>query len=255
MSPIQKIRPYTGMFGLVVRPQRTVLEHLPAAESTLPPRHCILIHGWGANNDSMRQWADMLAATEEGKTTHFWLPTYDTAWRTFAQSANIIKGLLENTGHDFSRTLILGYSMGGLVARQMASEGFPCQQLVTLCSPHHGPAPWIPLWWRKTSTLAATSGPLGALNNSFGDGDFRSKYHFWGMTYRDPAGSHQHDGIVEISSALGQDLGEAPNRQIFSVDMQKAVMGFGLPQPHVCALYPELVPEAFENVVKLLKEL
>ena len=254
LNHIETIRGYSGIVKLVLRPRKASLHHIAAVHNP-PEKHCILLHGWGATGNDMRYWAEALAATPAGQNTHFWIPTYDTSWRNFAQSAREIKVLLESQPFDFSRTLIVGYSMGGLVARELARAGFSFQHLVTLCSPHQGAAPWIPIWWRRTPTLKANSMLIKNLNSSNGDAMHRSKYHFWGLTYRDPGGLHQHDGIVEVASALGQKLGDAPSRQSYSIDLQKPIAGLNLSTPHVCALYPHRIPQALENMKALLEGL
>jgi pimeloyl-ACP methyl ester carboxylesterase len=254
LNHFNKIRDYKDIALLALRPRRLTLQHIPAAQNATQ-KHCILLHGWGATGNDMRHWTAALSATSIGQTTHFWIPTYDTSWRSFPQSARGMKVLLEREPFDFSHTLIVGYSMGGLVARELARAGFPFQHLVTLCSPHHGAAPWIPIWWRRTPTLKADSALIKNLNSSNGDAIHRSKYHFWGLTYRDPCGDHQHDGIVEISSALGQKLGDAPSRQTYSIDLNNPVVGLNLSTPHVCALYPQRIPSALENLKILLEKL
>jgi pimeloyl-ACP methyl ester carboxylesterase len=254
LNHIETIRGYSGIVKLVLRPRKASLHHIAAVHNP-PEKHCILLHGWGATGNDMRYWAEALAATPAGRNTHFWIPTYDTSWRSFAQSGREIKVLLESQPFDFSRTLIMGYSMGGLVARELARAGFPFQQLVTLCSPHQGAAPWIPIWWRRTPTLKANSKLINNLNSSNGDAKHRSKYHFWGLTYRDPGGEHHHDGIVEITSALGQKLGDLPQRQTYSINLQKPIVGLNLSSPHVCALYPQQIPGALEDMKVLLENL
>jgi len=254
MKHLEKIRDYTDIAALVLRPRQASLHHIPAADDS-SQKHCIILHGWGATGRDMRHWAEALAATEAGKSAHFWIPTYDTSWRTFPQSARAIKVLLERQQFDFNHTLILGYSMGGLVARELARAGFSFEQLVTLCTPNQGAAPWVPILWRRTTTLKANSDLLKNLNSSNGDAILRSKYHFCGLTYSDPSGEHQHDGIVEISSALGQKLGDAPARQTYSVDINNLVTGFNLSTPHICALYPQRIPAAFEKMKTLLERL
>ena len=139
MKHLETIRGYNRVIGLVARPRRPSLQHHPAAISD-SQKHCILLHGWGATGHDMRYWAEALAATEAGQTIHFWLPTYDTAWRTFPQSARDIKVLLERTPFNFNRTLIIGYSMGGLVARAyLCKHGIQnVAKVITLGTPHHG---------------------------------------------------------------------------------------------------------------------
>lgn len=204
----------------------------------------------------MQGWAQTLAATDIGKSFHFWTPTYDTAWRTFPQSARLLKVLLEKTGFDFDQTLILGYSMGGLVARELARNGFPCQKVITLCTPHQGAAPWVPVMWRRTRSVGSNSRLIQELNSASGDVNQREKYHFWAVNYRDPYGVHQHDGIIELSSALGRCLDdENIHRHVYSTTMKKPVLGIGLAQPHVRALHPQQLPNAFHHAVELLSEI
>jgi len=231
------------------------MEHLAPLEAGDTPKHCVLLHGWGSSGRDMQHWASALRDTPAGRQFDFWIPTYDTAWRTFPQSARGIKVLLENTSFDFSHTLILGYSMGGLVARELARTGFPFQQLVTLCSPHHGAAPWIPLIWRRSNTLRGDSALLRDLNSNTGDFSLRSRYHFWGMTYNDPCGPHQHDGIVELPSAMGERVAGTMHREIFSLDFKVPVVGARLSSPHVYALFPTQVPRGLKLLSELMQEI
>jgi pimeloyl-ACP methyl ester carboxylesterase len=72
---------------------------------------------------------------------HFWSVNYKTHWRSFADSARDIGAAMHDEPYDFSHTVFVGFSMGGLVARQMVADGFPCQVLISIATPHQGTAP------------------------------------------------------------------------------------------------------------------
>jgi pimeloyl-ACP methyl ester carboxylesterase len=69
---------------------------------------------------------------------------YKTHWRNFADSARDIGAAMRDEPYDLSHTVFVGFSMGGLVARQMVADGFSCQALISIATPHQGTAPWVP---------------------------------------------------------------------------------------------------------------
>ncbi len=163
----------------------------------------------------------------------FWSVDYKTHFRAFPDSARDLTEAFARQPHDFSNTVFIGYSMGGLVARQMVALGFPCRALITLCSPHEGLAPWVLAHSPGTRSLSRRSPHLAALNAHPRDVAARSRYHFFAITYDDIRGPHDDDGIVTTSSALGENLGMVASRQRLHLSYGKTL---ALRGPHIAGM-------------------
>jgi pimeloyl-ACP methyl ester carboxylesterase len=208
-----------GGWGAKLRYSRTALRVLTqtaavsaqpsnrATEDLTTGKHCIVLHGWSLDSSGVSEITEAVRALPQARGRRFWDVSYDTQWTTFTSSARHIMAKLQYTEHDFSDTLLIGYSMGGVVARQMIALGFPCRALITICSPHHGPMPWIPPVGRGPRSITRWSPILAALNRHPVDIAHRECYHFFAITYTDRLGYHEHDGIVPTRSALGEGLG------------------------------------------------
>lgn len=257
-----KLKYYLDSLGIIARRAAIDIRDLaplstpvvPADGSEHVTKHCILIHGWASDARAMRHVREALRKLPQSAGRRFWDVTYDTAWTPFPASAKSIVRELYTREHDFSRTLLIGYSMGGLIARQMVAEGFPCDALVTLCTPHHGPLRWVPVPLRGPRSLATWSRVTAALNRHPQDIAARHKYHLFAVTYRDRFGFHGHDGMVTQSSALGLKLGEVASRKTmhlkYSVPIS-AIMPF---DPHWRAMFPHYIPPAIRHIGGLLEE-
>lgn len=178
-----------------------------------PAGHCILLHGWNSPADYLGGIRRALMSLPQAAPWHFWSASYKTHFRAFPDSARELAAAFARQPHDFSRTVFVTYSMGGLVARQMIASGFPCRALITICSPHEGVAPWVPTHSPGTWALSRRSPHLAALNHHPIDVAARSRYHFFAITYSDVRGHHDDDAIVTASSALGENLGIVARRQ------------------------------------------
>jgi pimeloyl-ACP methyl ester carboxylesterase len=176
-------------------------------------KHCIVLHGWSLDASGVSEITEAVRALPQVRGRRFWDVSYDTQWTPFTTSARRIVAELQRQSDDFSDTLLIGYSMGGVVARQMIALGFPCRALITICSPHHGPAPWIPPIGRGPRSIARWSPALAALNRHPTDIAHRERYHCFAITYTDRLGHHEHDGIVPLRSALGAGLGPVAHRE------------------------------------------
>jgi len=198
---------------VVLRKSQLVLHETPPMRAASGDKHCIILHGWASAAPNMTNLQSALRKLPEAGDRRFWNVTYDTMWTSFGDSAQQIVDALSRQTHDFSDTVLIGYSMGGLVARQMVALGFPCRALITLCAPHHGPAPWIPLPPRGPRSMAGWNSELTRLNQNPIDAAHRNRYHFFAITYSDIFGHHEHDGIVMTRSALGEGLGEIAHRE------------------------------------------
>ncbi|HEX8234854.1 MAG TPA: alpha/beta hydrolase [Abditibacteriaceae bacterium] len=197
-----------------VRAQATV-PHLAkdADASTQVGRHCIVLHGWASSGVESRDLWASVRTLPEAASWHFWDVSYDSQWTTFDESARRIVAALRREAVEFSDAILIGNSMGGVVARQMVALGFPCRALLSICSPHYGPAPWIPVPSRGPRSIAPRSHLLARLNRDPVDMAHRHRYHFFAITYEDALGHHEHDGIILASSALGLGLGPVAHRE------------------------------------------
>ncbi|MEM6478874.1 MAG: alpha/beta hydrolase [Pseudomonadota bacterium] len=104
--------------------------------------------------------------------------------------ANFFKTLGDR--YDLTKTIIVGYSMGGLVGRTICMHGLPFAKLYTTCTPHKGVLPYLLgniagqgffFFNKGASSMNPWSADLRRLNNS--DGRYLSKYYCHGINYTD----------------------------------------------------------------------
>lgn len=211
-------------------------------------RHVIFLHGWNAGGGSLLGWHHALRPFADDSWT-FWRIDYPTHRWSFVRGARDIAKALRATGREFDEVLFLGYSMGGITARQMVADGFPCRALVALASPHQGVARWVPAHSPGTASIHARSRDLRALNENSHDRAARANYHLYSLTYRDALGTHPHDGLIPRRSALGFELGDVATRENTEFD-------YTLPpgtQPHLRGMNPTDVPLVLEKTKDLLR--
>jgi pimeloyl-ACP methyl ester carboxylesterase len=215
--------------------------------------HCILVHGWASDARAMRHLRKALRELPQAARWRFWDVTYDTSWTAFPDSARQIVNQLQAREHDFALTILIGYSMGGLVARQMVAEGFPVSNLVTLCTPHHGPARWVPMPLRGPRSLAQWSHFARKLNANPRDVAARRHYHFFAVTYRDLFGVHRSDGMVSLRSALGLRLGEVASRHTMQLKYKTPISVMMPFDPHWRAMFPQYIQPAIAHIGGLME--
>lgn len=178
-------------------------------------RLCIILHGhnpnpfqvFNPNSKEVASLSDYISSRAQGWM--YWSPNYQTQI-SFRHAALQVRNDMKGWEHeyDLAQTVIIGYSMGGLVARQMIADGLPCRQLVTICTPHQGILPWIPTPSMGSQSMHPLSIDLAALNNHQGERAQRNKYFFFGMTYTVGGNwHHDNDAVVGLDSALGYKLG------------------------------------------------
>ena len=194
-----------------------------------PEKHLILLHGWNAGSASLDSLKLALRALPPSQEWNLWSVDYPTHRWNFRRGAREIAQSLRATNHDFSDTIFLGYSMGGVVARQIVADGFPFRALVSVAAPHQGLARWVPTHSPGTASIHRRSRLLKELNQSAADKAARFRYHFFSITYSDMVGFHAHDGLVTRSSALGDSLGEVASRE----NLDFVQRGFALHEPHM----------------------
>ena len=162
--------------------------------------HLIFLHGWNSHARDMNR---MRQAITPGFNAYIWSLDYDSNNFSFTDSARqLTDSLLAQTKYDFTRTVIIGYSMGGIVARQMVNYGFPFKALVSICSPHAGIM--YPLG-TDTGSMSLIPGSQDLIHLNRID-NYARKYHCFGIYSRDSGGDHRDDGVVGIDSALAKQL-------------------------------------------------
>lgn len=170
--------------------------------------HIVLLHGWGLDAGSLDLMAKALARVCPQR--RIWRVTYDTNWTSWESSARAVLDELRARNADWNDTILVGYSMGGIVARSMVAQGFEARAVVTLCSPHAGPLPY--LVFPGPRSLSKRNPQMRALDAHPRDIAARARLHCLAIVYRDLLGLHDHDGMVPQSGALGLHLGAIGSR-------------------------------------------
>ena len=106
-------------------------------------KSCILLHGWNNEEINMHRLRDALYQLPEAAGCDFISPSYESHFKSFKDSAKDISEGLTYLNLDLETTILIGYSTGGLIARQMIADDFPCKALITICTPHEGILPWV----------------------------------------------------------------------------------------------------------------
>ncbi len=233
----------------VARPRAVSLDRTGTSNT----RHVVLLHGWHSTEIQMRAWHKALQDVDGDRSV--WRLSYDTHWKSFSRSARHVMAALKAQQVEWDDVVLIGYSMGGIVARQMIAYGFPARNLVTLCSPHHGALKWSPLRLPimtdpGASTLSEWSPSLRRLNAHPRDKAMRAKYHLMAITFRDKRGEHDHDGIVGRPSAEGVELGEVASRLHLRFDYGKRAF---FTDPHMLGMSPQAVPTMAERIKNVLR--
>jgi len=218
-------------------PKRVNLETIDAPK----PFDCAILHGWHSLYAPLGRIEGALRALPGGENVRFWRVTYDTHWKTFGQSAREIAFGLQKRGVEPKNTLLVGYSMGGVVSRAMIAQGFDAAGALCLCSPHFGPAPWMPSGDLGSLSIAPWGEKLARLNRHPRDIARRKDYFFQAFTFRDRAGAQRHDRIVTQRSALAAGMEGAMTRN--STELIYPGLAPGC-DPHLHGMAPDFLPEA-----------
>ena len=215
-----------------------------------PLGNCVLLHGWNSPAWYLDGIKSHLKALPQAAGWRFWSVDYQTHTRGFPDSAQAVVDEMARRDDDFSNTVLLGYSMGGLVARQMVAIGFPVRALVSICSPHQGLSRWILAHSPGTRSLRHMSTDVQALNADATDRDARARYHFFGITYSDLRGFHPDDTIVAARSALGESLGEVATRRAIHLRYGARFAGG---DPHLRGMQPRFLAPVFETCARVFE--
>jgi pimeloyl-ACP methyl ester carboxylesterase len=205
------------------------------------PLHCVIMHGWHSLYAPLTGLENALRTQPNGHHVRFWRVTYDTHWKTFGQSAREISSALRRQGVVPENTLLVGYSMGGVVARAMVADGFNAAGVLCNCSPHFGPAPWMPSGDIGSLSIAPWSAKLARLNRHPTDIRRRGDYFFQAFTFTDRSGYQRHDRIVLERSALAEGLPGPITRNSTKLEYPRLAPTC---DPHLHGMWPQFLPEA-----------
>lgn len=219
------------------------ISNTPPLEPERERGHIVLMHGWGLDADSLSLLAAALGRVCPQR--RIWHITYDTNWTAWQTSARAILAELRSRDTNWDDTILVGYSMGGIVARSLVAQGFDARGVVTLCSPHAGPLPY--LIFPGPRSLSAHNGMMRALDRHPLDIAARSRLHCLAIDYQDLLGPHEHDGMVNRSSALALHLGEIGSRHCTRLHYKNAAWY----DPHWRGKDPKFLPAALEAVAAL----
>ena len=211
-------------------------------------KHCILLHGWNSSGNDMLRIRDAITSLPKGGYYRYWWVTYDTN-APFKENARKIIDLFNKQNIDFSNCLLVCYSMGGVVGRSMIAQGFNVQNLVTICTPHLGLAPWVPTPTPGTMSIAPWSQDLKELNGHPRDTAKRNSYYFYGITFSDILGEHPDDAVVEFNSAIGNVLGQGIKRVNIPLSYHGALAGT---DPHARGMDPNYLGPVLQQINLLM---
>jgi pimeloyl-ACP methyl ester carboxylesterase len=228
-----------------VRPRSASVESF--GPSTGKRGSCVLLHGWDADGSSMKALCAALQALPEAAGWNFYTPTYETHTKTFVEAAN---DLLPQLRPLLTPLILVGYSEGGVVARQMIADGLHVGALVTICSPHLGVGTWLPTPDAGSASVSPFSPYLKALNDSPAERAQRHLYHCFGITCTDFWGDHPDDGVVPIQSALAATLGTVAERETIHLDYNGDIAGW---DPHLRGMDPKYLQPILDACAKLFK--
>lgn len=212
----------------------------------------VLLHGWHSLYDPMVYLENALRQLPGGNKVRFWRVTYDTHWRPFTQTSREIIRALRQRKVQPENAILLGFSMGGIVARGMIANGFEAHHVFCLCSPHYGPGRWMPSGDIGSTSIAPWSRRLLRLNSNPRDTMRRRDYSFYGISFDDTLGHHSHDRVVPLHSALGTGLENVGFRHEIKLRYRGIASGC---DPHVQGMLPANHPVLLEECRSLFSKL
>ena len=199
------------------------------AENENKKDHIIILHGWGKSKEDMNGWVDYFKSTTFSKDKTIWNIGYPTGLK-FTEAADLVLAFLEkrkHAGYVFENVYLVGYSMGGLVARQMVAKGFPVTKLMTICSPHGGINWYIPAVNPGVASLKQQSKEIEVLNQNEQEQKMRDRYLFCSVSFsiQNRMGKISHDGDTTLlgKSARGEGLGAEIQRYTAHVSYTQLV--------------------------------
>jgi pimeloyl-ACP methyl ester carboxylesterase len=207
---------------------------------------CVLLHGWDADGSSMKSICTALHPLATG--WNLYVATYETHTETFVDAAHDLRPLLQPP-QLASPLILVCYSEGGVVARQLIANGLPVSALVTICTPHLG-IMWPIAVDVGSNSVLPTSPELKALNASAAEKAHRGVYHCFGITCTDALGPHPDDCVVRIESALAETLGAVAEQVTIPLDYNGYIAGW---DPHLQGMNPKRLQPVLNTCSTLFK--
>lgn len=226
-----------------VQPRAASIE--PVGATSGKRGSCVLLHGWDADGSSMNALCAALKALPHAAGWNFYTPTYETHLKSFVSAAN---DLLPQIRSLLTPLILVGYSEGGVVARQMIADGLSVKALATICCPHLGVGGWVPTPDVGSASVAPGSAELKALNASHKEGAQRHLYHCFAITCTDYWGDHPDDGVVPEKSALAMTLGTVAEQMTIKLDYNGHIAGW---DPHLRGMNPGNLQPVLDTCDKL----
>jgi pimeloyl-ACP methyl ester carboxylesterase len=228
-----------------IKPKKPVVE--PYGETIRNPRGSfVLMHGWNSVGSDMAPLSDALKLLPTAVGWNFYTPTYETHSETFVEAARDLYQQIQALTHPL---ILLGYSEGGIVARQLIADGVQIKALVTICAPHLGLGAWIPTPDPGSASISPFSSDLQNLNNSPVDQTNRKFYHLFAISCTDFWGYHDDDGVVRVASALGHTLGAMADQKVIHLDYGGQIAGV---DPHHRGMDPTNLQPVLDTCSQLL---
>lgn len=227
-----------------VQPQRARVEPFDAKIQGTRGS-CVLLHGWDSKGSDMAPLAQALQHLPSAVGWNFYTTTYETHSETFVEAARDLYWSIDSLPKPL---ILLGYSEGGVVARQLIVDGVQIKALVTICAPHLGLGTWMPTPDFGSSSVSPFSRDLQNLNASPVDSNNRQFYHLFAISCTDFWGFHNDDGVVPVPSALGTTLGTMAERTLIQLDYGDGIAGV---DPHSHGMDPAKLQPVLDTCSQL----
>jgi pimeloyl-ACP methyl ester carboxylesterase len=201
----------------------------------------VLLHGWHSTYEPMMRLDSALR--QQFPDARIWSGVYDSHWKTFTRSAREFAYAMRHKKLRPEKTFIVGYSMGGIVARSIVANGFAARGVACLASPHLGAAPWLGFTDVGSASIGPQSFRLRTLNNNPIDRQRRKDYFFQAFTFRDRSGFCRHDRVVTLRSSSGRGLENVGKVVVKHLEYTGYAPDVN---PHLQGMNPEQLGEFFE---------
>jgi pimeloyl-ACP methyl ester carboxylesterase len=206
----------------------------------------VLLHGWDSIGTDMDALRAFLQKLPDASGWNFYTPTYETHLETFTEAAQDLFSYIDALTQPL---ILLGYSEGAIVARQMILDGLQVKAYISICGPHLGVGGWIPPIDAGVASVSPFSPDLKKLNESKQEGSHRDTYRLFAITCTDVWGYHADDGVVPVASALGSSLGTVAERKTIHLDYNGYIAGV---DPHHRGMDPTYLQPVIDICDKLL---
>lgn len=190
------------------------VEHLIPEQKSGLRNWVIVLQGYFHTKESVKEWATYI------KDTSGYSAVYTYAWYDYWNKSFDLAGAeLFDRLHtfppypldEFDQIIVIGYSMGGLVARKMLSVGFNFTKLITVCTPNEGIFNHVADWGGAGAKSMHKDSPfIKLLNNNPTDKANRYKHFYIAYQYyaEKIKKTYPDDTILWSSSGQGAFLGE-----------------------------------------------